>query len=98
MDEEDKTKNDQAADSSSSGDKAQDAAPSRKKSINDYYGHKIGFFQTLSLVLNALLMVYAQVGQSGIVLSSLNPNPTDGHPIQKPICTAAHQSTIAGPG
>ncbi len=75
MDEEDKS-NDQAADSSSSGDKAQDAAPSRKKSINDYYGHKIGFFQTLSLVLNALLMVYAQVGQSGIVLSSLNPNPT----------------------
>mmetsp|Transcript_20880 Transcript_20880/g.29909 ORF Transcript_20880/g.29909 Transcript_20880/m.29909 type:complete len:621 (+) Transcript_20880:388-2250(+) len=75
MDEEDKS-NDQAADSSSSGDKAQNADPSTNKSINDYYGHKIGFFQTLSLVLNALLMVYAQVGQSGIVLSSLNPNPT----------------------
>ena len=54
----------------------EDAKPtsSTYKSVNDYYGHKIGFYQTLSLFLNALLMVYAQVGQSGIVLSSLNPN------------------------
>ncbi len=70
--DEDKTNYDQAAAGSSS---TQKALP-KNKSINDYYGHKIGFFQTLSLILNALLMVYAQVGQSGIVLSSLNPNPT----------------------
>ena len=44
------------------------------QSINDYYGHKIGFFQTLSLILNAGLMIYAQVGLSGVVLSSLNPD------------------------
>eukprot|EP00984_Skeletonema_dohrnii_P020087 scaffold9706_cov79-Skeletonema_dohrnii-CCMP3373.AAC.7 len=74
MDEEHKS-NDQPAESSSSADdKQQNASPSTNKSINDYYGHKIGFFQTLSLVLNALLMVYAQVGQSGIVLTSLNPD------------------------
>ena len=67
MDEEHKS-NDQPAESlSSADDKQQNAAPSTNKSINDYYGHNIGFFQTLSLVLNALLMVYAQVGQSGIV-------------------------------
>ena len=75
MDEENKSNDDQASDPSPSGDKAQNAARSANKSINDYYGHKIGFFQTLSLALNALLMVYAQVGQSGVVLSSLNPNP-----------------------
>lgn len=46
----------------------------KNQSINDYYGHKIGFFQTLSLILNAGLMVYAQVGLSGVVLSSLNPD------------------------
>eukprot|EP00986_Skeletonema_menzelii_P012534 scaffold6943_cov157-Skeletonema_menzelii.AAC.11 len=80
MDEEDKPNNYPAADnalSHAANDKAQnDTATSTNKSINDYYGHKIGFFQTLSLVLNALLMVYAQVGQSGIVLSSLNPDLT----------------------
>ena len=63
-------------DEAAANDKTQDAVPSKNKSINDYYGHKIGFFQTLSLILNALLMVYAQVGQSGIVLSSLNPDLT----------------------
>lgn len=46
----------------------------KNQSINDYYGHKIGFFQTLSLILNAGLMIYAQVGLSGVVLSSLNPD------------------------
>jgi hypothetical protein len=72
MDEDNEAKNEKNNEGSSSTQKA----PSKNKSINDYYGHKIGFFQTLSLFLNALLMVYAQVGESGIVLSSLNPNPT----------------------
>ena len=30
-----------------------------KRNINSYYGHKIGFLQTLSLTLNAGLMIYA---------------------------------------
>ena len=46
----------------------------RKQSINDHYGHRIGFYSTLSLVLNAALMIYAQVGLSGVVLSSLDPD------------------------
>ena len=45
-----------------------------KQSINDHYGHQIGFYSTLSLILNAGLMIYAQVGLSGVVLSSLDPN------------------------
>ena len=73
---EDKAHDQAVGSSSSSADEVHTAPSSKNKSINDYYGHKIGFFQTLSLTLNALLMVYAQVGKSGIVLSSLNPNPT----------------------
>ena len=46
----------------------------KKQSINDHYGHRIGFYSTLSLILNAGLMIYAQVGLSGVVLSSLDPN------------------------
>jgi len=48
--------------------------PKKKQSINDHYGHQIGFYSTLSLILNAGLMIYAQVGLSGVVLSSLDPN------------------------
>ena len=46
----------------------------KKQSINSHYGHQIGFYSTLSLILNAGLMIYAQVGLSGVVLSSLDPN------------------------
>ena len=46
----------------------------KPQSINDHYGHQIGFYSTLSLILNAGLMIYAQVGLSGVVLSSLDPN------------------------
>jgi len=46
----------------------------KKQSINSHYGHQIGFYSTISLILNAGLMIYAQVGLSGVVLSSLDPN------------------------
>ena len=44
-----------------------------KRNINSYYGHKIGAIQTLSLVLNAGLMVYAHLGLSAVIKSSLDP-------------------------
>mmetsp|Transcript_40149 Transcript_40149/g.84327 ORF Transcript_40149/g.84327 Transcript_40149/m.84327 type:complete len:265 (+) Transcript_40149:101-895(+) len=51
-------------------------APPLKRNINSYYGHKIGFLQTLSLTLNAGLMVYAHVGLSAVILSSQDPSLT----------------------
>mmetsp|Transcript_12017 Transcript_12017/g.22331 ORF Transcript_12017/g.22331 Transcript_12017/m.22331 type:complete len:581 (+) Transcript_12017:147-1889(+) len=50
--------------------------PPTKRSINSYYGNKIGFLQTLSLTLNAGLMVYAHVGISAVILSSQDPSIT----------------------
>lgn len=50
--------------------------PLSKRNINSYYGHKIGFLQTLSLVLNAGLMVYAHVGLSAVIFSSRDPSIT----------------------
>ena len=49
---------------------------STKRNINSYYGHKIGFLQTLSLTLNAGLMIYAHLGLSAVILSSRDPNMT----------------------
>ena len=49
---------------------------STKRNINSYYGHKIGFLQTLSLTLNAGLMIYAHLGLSAVILSSRDPNIT----------------------
>ncbi|KAL7536854.1 hypothetical protein ACHAWF_005583, partial [Thalassiosira exigua] len=51
----------------------QEATPLAKRSINSYYGHKVGALQTLSLLLNAGLMIYAHVGLSAVVLTSLDP-------------------------
>ncbi|KAL7541037.1 hypothetical protein ACHAXR_011534 [Thalassiosira sp. AJA248-18] len=51
-------------------------APAANRNINSYYGHKIGFLQTLSLTLNAGLMVYAHVGLSAVILSSRDPSIT----------------------
>jgi hypothetical protein len=48
----------------------------KKRNINSYYGHKIGFYQTLSLVLNAGLMLYAHLGLSAVIYSSRDPNIT----------------------
>ena len=45
-----------------------------RRNINSYYGHGMGFIQTLSLLLNAGLMVYAHIGLSGVIYSSLNPD------------------------
>ena len=52
------------------------SSPSTKRNINSYYGHKIGFLQTLSLTLNAGLMIYAHLGLSAVILSSRDPNIT----------------------
>ena len=52
------------------------APPPAKRNINSYYGHKIGFLQTLSLTLNAGLMVYAHVGLSAVIFSSRDPDTT----------------------
>jgi hypothetical protein len=46
------------------------------RNLNSYYGHKIGFLQSLSLLLNAGLMVYAHIGLSGIILSNQDPART----------------------
>ena len=48
--------------------------PPPKCNLNSYYGHRIGFYQTLSLILNAGLMVYAHVGLSAVILSSRDPS------------------------
>ena len=43
------------------GEPSSSRSQQKLKSINDYYDtNKIGFYQTLSLVLNAGLMIYAQ--------------------------------------
>jgi hypothetical protein len=82
-----------SANSIPSNDKKLHPPPNNKYlSINDYYGHKIGFFQTLSLILNALLMVYAQLGDSGKVLSSFNPQSIVVPEFQ----SSANNATIAG--
>jgi len=41
--------------------------------LNSHYGNRKGFLQTMSLVLNAALMVYAQVGLSAVIYSSQRP-------------------------
>mmetsp|Transcript_346 Transcript_346/g.745 ORF Transcript_346/g.745 Transcript_346/m.745 type:complete len:594 (+) Transcript_346:121-1902(+) len=47
-----------------------------KRNLNCYYGHKIGFLQSLSLLLNAGLMIYAHVGLSAVIFSSRDPSIT----------------------
>ncbi|KAL3930198.1 MAG: hypothetical protein SGBAC_011866 [Bacillariaceae sp.] len=51
---------------------------STKRNINSYYGHKIGFFQSLSLILNAGLMIYAHIGLSGVIFTNQDPSATSG--------------------
>ena len=62
--------------SSSTSPDAPPPSTTTKRNINSYYGHKIGFLQTLSLTLNAGLMVYAHVGLSAVILSSQDPSIT----------------------
>lgn len=50
--------------------------PQEHRNINSYYGHKIGFYQTLSLILNAGLMLYAHLGLSAVIYSSRDPSIT----------------------
>eukprot|EP00985_Skeletonema_marinoi_P006241 scaffold2709_cov215-Skeletonema_marinoi.AAC.2 len=50
--------------------------PKKYRNINSYYGHKIGFYQTLSLLLNAGLMLYAHLGLSAVIYSSRDPSIT----------------------
>ena len=47
-----------------------------KRNLNSYYGHKVGFCQSLSLLLNAGLMIYAHVGLSAVIFSSRDPSIT----------------------
>mmetsp|Transcript_35984 Transcript_35984/g.61382 ORF Transcript_35984/g.61382 Transcript_35984/m.61382 type:complete len:556 (-) Transcript_35984:93-1760(-) len=47
-----------------------------KCSINSYYARKVGLLHTFSLLLNAGLMVYAHLGLSGVIFSSLDPSST----------------------
>lgn len=56
----------------------EDASDDGVRNINSHYGHRIGFLSTLSLTLNAGLMVYAHVGLSAVILSSRDPAITAG--------------------
>lgn len=53
-----------------------------KQSLNAVYGHGVGFLQSLSLFLNASLMVYAHMGLSAVILSNqkLTQNAAVGVP------------------
>jgi len=51
--------------------------PTAKRSINSHYPARVGVLQTISLVLNAGLMVYAHLGLSAVILSSQDPTLTD---------------------
>jgi len=44
----------------------------QKRNIDSYYERRVGLCQTVSLVLNAGLMLYAHIGLSGVVLSSVD--------------------------
>jgi hypothetical protein len=48
----------------------------QKRNLNSYYGNKIGLFQSVSLILNAGLMVYAHLGLSAVIFSSRDPTLT----------------------
>ncbi|KAL7544644.1 hypothetical protein ACHAWF_008018 [Thalassiosira exigua] len=48
-----------------------------KRNLNSYYGHKIGAYQTISLLLNAGLMLYAHLGLSAVILTSQDPTLTE---------------------
>jgi hypothetical protein len=50
--------------------------PPQNRNLNSYFGDKIGFAQTLSLVLNAALLVYAHVSLSAVIYSSRDPSIT----------------------
>jgi hypothetical protein len=59
---------------------AASAEPTMKKnrSINSYYGHKVGALHTISLVLSVGLILYAHIGLSAVILSSRDPQITIG--------------------
>ena len=50
--------------------------PTAKRSINSYYPARVGILQTVSLILNAGLMLYAHLGLSAVILSSQDPTLT----------------------
>jgi len=47
--------------------------PRTKRSMNSYYGKKIGLFQTLALALNTGLLVYAHVSQNAVIFCNRDP-------------------------
>ncbi|CAJ1952002.1 unnamed protein product [Cylindrotheca closterium] len=56
-----------------------------KRNINSYYGHKVGFWQSLSLILNAGLMVYAHIGLSGVIFTNQDPSAASGGSSDTPV-------------
>lgn len=70
--------NDINAFSSSSSDDKIKITTQLHRNINSYYDgdQKVGFYQTLSLILNAGLMLYAHLGLSAVIYSSRDPNIT----------------------
>ena len=85
----------QVSPSSSSSHALQNQKKKKKCNINSYYGHKIGFYQTLSLVLNAGLMLYAHLGLSAVIYSSRDPNITSLLSSEAADTTAAGNSSSA---
>ena len=48
----------------------------KNRSINSYYGHKVGALHTISLILSVGLILYAHIGLSAVFLSSRDPTIT----------------------
>jgi len=55
-----------------------------KSSLNSIYGNRIGSLQSLSLLLNAALMVYAHVGLSAVIVSNLQQIEEEGTAVVVP--------------
>ena len=66
------------------------------RNINSYYGHKIGFYQTLSLILNACLMLYAHLGLSAVIYSSRDPSITSLLDLDNSAADSENKNSNAG--
>ena len=48
----------------------------QNRNINSFFNPRVGIIQTLSLVLNAALLVYAHISLSAVIFSSRDPSIT----------------------
>ncbi|KAL7485877.1 hypothetical protein ACHAW6_011476 [Cyclotella cf. meneghiniana] len=48
----------------------------QNRNINSYFSPRVGIFQTVSLILNSALLVYAQISLSAVIFSSRDPSIT----------------------